>query len=210
MPCGPRPLHDGTSRHLVPQARDHGISSVGLPSRLAAFRAVPLPPLGGSRRGGSRQQQQDMSEEWQRSKGRQPTPTWWDRHVPCLRQRGCQPGPPAGGGMAGVGAGADKVAQQRRQQGETLAMQLSNVEPRGRPALPALPALLGRGGGGVRGGPARARGLASPICTIEMPRLRSGRLPQQRNPLSSNVPRALATSPLVHVCAHLSGLPALT
>lgn len=42
-------------------ARDHGVSSVGLPSRLAAFRAAPRPPLGAPPRAAG-------------------AASWWDQH----------------------------------------------------------------------------------------------------------------------------------
>jgi hypothetical protein len=51
-------------------ARDHGISSVGLPSRLASFKALPLPALAGSQQNQQGQQQQQKSSSKHSS--------WWD------------------------------------------------------------------------------------------------------------------------------------
>ncbi|KAL4431343.1 hypothetical protein ABPG75_006599 [Micractinium tetrahymenae] len=129
------------------EARDHGISSVGLPSRLATFRALPLPELaeqagqalqagrlrGGGGGGGSG------------SSGSVAAGTsWWDLAHPRAAR---------GGGGRGATARSAGSA--------TAAVELSNAEPaRARRAGQA------------------ARGLAAPVCRLEMPRLKPSWAPK--------------------------------
>lgn len=119
-------------------ARDHGISSVGLPSRLASFKALPLPELSASKQ---RQQRGN---------------SWWD--VPQYRTA-------RGGGAAGTSAPGAGMP--------TAAVELCNSEPSS--TASGFGRLLGRlvpGSRQERGVQQNgARGLAIPVCRIEVPQL---------------------------------------
>ena len=140
------------------EARDHGISSVGLPSRLAAFKALPLPALeascpsgggGGKLRGGADRPPAHAS--------------WWD--LPHAR-----PGRGGGGGSTApppAPASSSGAAP-------TAAVELCNSERGGGGG-----GLWGRLAGGRRGGAgAGGRGLASPVCQIELPQMKPSWAPR--------------------------------
>ncbi len=119
------------------EARDHGISSVGLPSRLAAFRALPLPQLA------EQVQQPARLRGGGGDGGAAKGTSWWD--LPHRRAA-------RGGGERGAAAPGAGSA--------TAAVELCNTEPaRGR---------AGRA----------ARGLAGPVCCLEMPRLKPAWAPK--------------------------------
>ncbi|EFN51039.1 hypothetical protein CHLNCDRAFT_141535 [Chlorella variabilis] len=119
-------------------ARDHGISAVGLPSRLAAFKALPLPALDGAGRSGE---------------GGKRGASWWD--LP--HRRAARGGGTAGSGAAGAGS-------------PTAVVELCNSERAGGKARPSSSGGGSDGGGSGCHGKAR-RGLASPVCRIEVPQL---------------------------------------
>jgi hypothetical protein len=100
------------------EARDHGISSVGLPSRLAGFKAIKLHQL--NRGGGSNDPDGNLSAQGRKA----PKRSWWD-----------------------VAAPGRKENEESSNMTATVAMELSNLEPRGN----------GR------------RGLHSAVCELEMP-----------------------------------------
>ncbi|KAH7621459.1 hypothetical protein Ndes2526B_g03809 [Nannochloris sp. 'desiccata'] len=97
------------------EARDHGISSVGLPSRLAGFKAIKLHQL--NRGGGGNNGNMFKS-------GKTSKRSWWDVAAPGRTEN----------------ENANSTVS-------TVAMELSNLEPRGR----------GR------------RGLHTPVCHLDMP-----------------------------------------
>lgn len=123
---------------LCRDARDHGISAVGLPSRLAAFKALPLPALDGAGRSGE---------------GGKRGASWWD--LP--HRRAARGGGTAGSGAAGAGS-------------PTAVVELCNSERAGGKARPSSSGGGSDGGGSGCHGKAR-RGLASPVCRIEVPQL---------------------------------------
>ncbi len=98
------------------EARDHGISSVGLPSRLAGFKAIKLPQLS---RGGGNDNDGNIFKS-----GKPPKRSWWD-----------------------VAAPGRKENDENMSDVSTVAMELSNLEPRGR----------------------GHRGLHTAVCELDMP-----------------------------------------
>ena len=90
-------------------ARDHGISSVGLPSRLASFKALPLPALAGSQ-----QKQQGQQQQQQQQKRSSKHSSWWD-----LPHRRSSRGGGGGGGGDAAAAGSGTP---------TASLELSNSE----------------------------------------------------------------------------------
>ncbi|KAI7836283.1 hypothetical protein COHA_009832 [Chlorella ohadii] len=137
-------------------ARDHGIASVGLPSRMASFKALPLPALqgGGGAEGSSslggrhdRPARQADSSSSGGSRGRHGS--WWDLPHARSRRGGGEPGTSA------PGAGSP-----------TAVVELCNSEPAGRGGAGLWGLLGGRGRRDTHG-----RGLSSPVCRIEMPQL---------------------------------------
>ncbi|PRW61256.1 NEOXANTHIN-DEFICIENT 1-like isoform X1 [Chlorella sorokiniana] len=124
------------------EARDHGISSVGLPSRMASFKALPLPAV--QRVGGAAE---DSSSSG--SGGRAGPGSWWD--LPHARSRR------GGGGPAASAPGAGSP---------TAAVELYNSEP----TEGGSGGLWGLLSGGRRRR-TLGRGLSAPVCRIEMPQL---------------------------------------
>eukprot|EP00887_Chlorella_sp_A99_P008182 scaffold12.g8182.t1 len=153
------------------EARDHGIREIGLPSRLAAFRAAPLPSLQAGRRG-QPAAAGAASVTAAAAGGTAPPMTWWDSNCPqqLAQQRQQHRGGGGGGGGSAAGGSAAVLAggAQGRRESETLALELVNSEPVQRPGS----RLLGRS---IQG-----RGLSDPVCTIGMPRLSPGWAPPIR------------------------------
>jgi hypothetical protein len=130
---------------LCREARNHGISSVGLPSRLATFKALP------QLEGGDKKRQQRPSSAL----------SWWD----LTTKRGG-----SSGGRSGSGGAAGSP---------TAAIELRNSEPAGR---------------------RHGRGLAAPVCCIEVPRVAPAWAPKIRMFL----PSFRSAPPCLAMCTCLS------
>ncbi len=105
------------------EARDHGISSVGLPSRLAGFKAIKLHEL--NRGGGSSSNDNTGTTITGKKLGKK---SWWDLAAPNRKSN-----------------------IENSTAISTTAMELSNLEPRGK----------------------GHRGLHSPVCQLDMPHLQN-------------------------------------
>ena len=119
---------------------------------MASFRALPLPALrggGGAEEGGSSQGGGASSKGGGSGSGKAGPQSWWDLSHARSRRGGGSPGASA------PGAGSP-----------TAVVELCNSEPTGRGSGGLLGLL-----GGVRRRGQQGRGLASPVCRIEMPRL---------------------------------------
>ncbi|KAI3424439.1 hypothetical protein D9Q98_009991 [Chlorella vulgaris] len=140
-------------------ARNHGIASVGLPSRLATFRALPLPALGdggassgSSATGKGKAQQQKGTQQQQQAPAR--AISWWDR-------------PHSGGQGGGSGSGQAGSSVSAAAASPTAMVELCNSEWTGLAGrLASVGSQLLAGGERRRG-----RGLVSPVCCIEVPQL---------------------------------------